>query len=40
MLTASIIDRVSALIAEVSDVAIVPRFRALAESDVALKGRE
>lgn len=38
MLSASTIDRVAALIAEVSDVAILPRFRTLEASDIALKG--
>ncbi|MBI3505553.1 MAG: inositol monophosphatase [Proteobacteria bacterium] len=38
MLTAATIDRVAGLIAEVADIAIVPRFRALAATDISLKG--
>ncbi len=38
MLSASVIDRVAALIAEVADAAIVPRFKALAAADISLKG--
>ncbi len=38
MLSAADIEKVAALIAEVADAAILPRFRALGEADVALKG--
>jgi fructose-1,6-bisphosphatase/inositol monophosphatase family enzyme len=38
MLSASAIDRVSALIAEIAATAIVPRFQALAAHEIALKG--
>lgn len=38
MLSASDIDRVATLLAEVADLAILPRFRALDSADIALKG--
>ena len=38
MLTAADIERVSNLVAEVADIAIVPRFRALDAADISLKG--
>lgn len=38
MLSVSDIEKVAALVAEVADIAIVPRFRALGAGDVSLKG--
>jgi fructose-1,6-bisphosphatase/inositol monophosphatase family enzyme len=38
MLSAALIDRVASLVAEVADIAIVPRFRALGAADISLKG--